>query len=99
MSEKPSGWLSRLRAGLSRTSAQLTGGIAAALTRRRLDQPTLDALEEALISADLGVATAARLTAALARDKFDKEVTDTEVREARDRVSKQMNAARLLGLK
>jgi fused signal recognition particle receptor len=82
MSERPSGWLARLRAGLSRTSSQLTSGIAAALTRRRLDQQTLDALEETLIAADLGVATAAKLTAALAREKFDKEVTDEEVRVA-----------------
>jgi fused signal recognition particle receptor len=80
--EKKGGWLRRLRDGLSRTSSQLTGSIAAALTRRKLDQPTLDALEEALISADLGVTTAAKLTARLAEDKFDKEVSDTEVREA-----------------
>ncbi len=79
---KKNGWLRRLKDGLSRTSSQLTGSIAAALTRRKLDQPTLDALEEALISADLGVATAARLTARLAEDKFDKEISDTEVREA-----------------
>jgi fused signal recognition particle receptor len=80
--EKKSGWLRRLKDGLSRTSSQLTSSISAALTRRKLDQQTLDALEEALISADLGVATAAELTARLAKDKFDKEVSDTEVREA-----------------
>ena len=80
--EKEGGWLKCLKDGLSRTSSQLTGSITAALSRRRLDQPTLDALEEALISADLGVATAAKLTAKLAEDKFDKEISDTEVREA-----------------
>lgn len=80
--EKKGGWLRRLKDGLSRTSSQLTGSIAAALTRSKLDQPTLDALEEALISADLGVATAAKLTARLAEDKFDKEISDSEVREA-----------------
>jgi len=80
--EKKGGWLRRLRDGLSRTSSQLTGSIAAALARRKLDRATLDALEDALISADIGVATAAKLTARLAEDKFDKEVSDTEVREA-----------------
>lgn len=74
-------WLRRLKVGLSQTSSQLTGSITAALTRGRLDQPTLNALEDALISADLGVATASRLTARLAKDKFDKEISDTEVRE------------------
>ncbi len=82
MSETQGGWLSRLRAGLSRTSERLTEGIAAALTRRKLDSETLRNLEDTLITADLGVATAARLTAELARDKFDKEVSETEVREA-----------------
>ena len=80
--EKKGGWLKRLKDGLSRSSSQLTSSIRAALTRRKLDQPTLDALEEALISADLGVATAAKLTAKLAEDKFDKEISDSEVREA-----------------
>jgi len=82
MTDRKPGWLTRLRAGLSRTASQLTGGIAAALTRRRLDQETLDGLEEALIAADLGVAAAARLTANLAKDRFDKEIGDEEVREA-----------------
>jgi fused signal recognition particle receptor len=74
------GWLSRLRAGLSRTSQRLTDGITGALTRRRLDKETLQKLEEVLISADIGVATAAKLTAKLAEDKFDKEISDEEVR-------------------
>jgi fused signal recognition particle receptor len=74
------GWLSKLRAGLSRTSQRLTDGITGALTRRRLDSETLQKLEEALISADIGVATAAKLTAKLAEDKFDKEISDEEVR-------------------
>jgi fused signal recognition particle receptor len=74
------GWLSRLHAGLSRTSQRLTDSITGALTRRRLDAETLQKLEEALISADIGVATAARLTAKLAEDKFNKEISDEEVR-------------------
>jgi fused signal recognition particle receptor len=82
MTEQKKGWLARLKDGLSRTSSQLTGSIAAALTKRRLDQDTLDSLEEALIGADLGVTTATTLTARLAEDKFDKEVSDEEVREA-----------------
>jgi fused signal recognition particle receptor len=82
MSETSGGWLSRLRSGLSRTSDKLTSGISAALTRRTLDTETLEELEEALISADLGVATAAKLSAALADEKFEKEISDTEIREA-----------------
>ena len=76
------GWLSRLRAGLSRTSQRLTDGITDALTKRRLDAETIQKLEEALISADIGVATAAKLTAKLAEDRFDKEISNEEVRTA-----------------
>ena len=82
MSETSGGWLSRLRSGLSRTSEKLTSGISTALTRRTLDTATLEELEEVLISADLGVATAAKLSAALAEEKFEKEISDTEIREA-----------------
>ena len=77
-----SGWFSRLKAGLSRSSGSLTEKIASVVTKRRLDHETLEELEEALISADLGVETAAVLVKAVAKDRFGKEVTDTEVREA-----------------
>lgn len=74
------GWLQRLKDGLSRSSGKLTESLAGLLTRRRLDAALLHELEEALIAADLGPATAAKLTQALARDRFDKEVTVDEVR-------------------
>ena len=76
------GWLARLKGGLARSSSRLTQGIAAALTRRRLDPAALAALEEALISADLGVATAAKLVAALARTRLERDIGDAEVRGA-----------------
>ena len=76
------GWLDRLRDGLGRSSARLSEGIAAVLTRRRLDATALEEIEELLVAADLGPATAARLTADLAKTRFDKEVTAEEVRAA-----------------
>ena len=74
------GWLQRLRTGLSRSSAKLTDGIAGIFTTRRLDEAALEELEELLITADLGVATATKLTARLGKEKFDKEVSPEEVR-------------------
>ena len=59
------GWLKRLAAGLGRSSAKLGGGVAAIFGAGRIDGATLEELEELLIAGDLGVATAARLTAAL----------------------------------
>ncbi len=76
------GWLGRLKAGLSKTSSKLTEGIAGIFTRRKLDDAALEALEDLLITADLGPATAARLTANLAATRFDKEVSEAEVRAA-----------------
>jgi fused signal recognition particle receptor len=74
------GWFQRLKAGLSRSSSKLTESITGIFTKRKLDRALLDELEEALIAADLGPATAQKLTAALAKDRFDKEVTPEEVR-------------------
>ena len=83
MNDTPkTGWFARLKAGLSRSSGKIGEGIGAIFTKRKLDDAALEELEELLISADLGVATAAKLTADLAKEKFDKEVSPDEVRGA-----------------
>ena len=74
------GLLGRLAAGLRRTSATLSGGIGAIFTGRRIDEAALEDLEELLIAGDLGAATAAELTAALARQRLGAEATAAEVR-------------------
>lgn len=79
---KTGGWFSRLKAGLTRSTAKLSDGIADIFTKRKLDDAALEELEELLISADLGVGTAAKLTANLARSRFDKEVEPEDVRRA-----------------
>ncbi|HEY9163419.1 MAG TPA: signal recognition particle-docking protein FtsY [Magnetovibrio sp.] len=76
------GWFDKLRAGLGKTSGRLTGSIGALFTgKRRLDDDVLEELEEVLITADIGVATAAKLTAKLAKSRFEQEVTDLDVRQ------------------
>lgn len=77
---KKVGWWQKLKSGLSRTSTALGSGISAIFTKRRLDDDTLDELEDILIQADLGLATASKISDALRRDRFDKEITDAEVR-------------------
>ncbi|MEM7442771.1 MAG: signal recognition particle-docking protein FtsY [Pseudomonadota bacterium] len=77
---KRKGWFGRLRDGLSRSSERLTDGITGIFNKRKLDDEALEELEELLITADLGPATAAKLTADLARDRFNKEVSSEEVR-------------------
>ena len=84
--EKPEvekkGWLSRLREGLSKSTKKVAESITGLFTKKKLDQQTLDDLEDALIQADLGVAVASRLVAKLGKERFGKEVTDEEVRAA-----------------
>lgn len=75
-------WLGRLKAGLTKSSSKLTSGIADIFRKRKLDDDALQDLEDVLITADLGPATAARLTANLASTRFDKEVSGEEVRTA-----------------
>jgi fused signal recognition particle receptor len=74
------GWFQRLKQGLTKSSSKLTEGLAAILVKRKLDQETLDEIEELLIAADLGPVTAARLASELGKSRFGKEVTDDEVR-------------------
>jgi len=76
------GWLARLRQGLSRSSNALTGNIAGIFTKKKLDDETLEELEEALIMADLGVETSTRMVQRIRDERFGKEVTETEIREA-----------------
>ena len=76
------GWLSRLKSGLSKSSQKLAGGITDIFTKRKLDAGALDDLEEILITGDLGVATAARLSGSLADRRFEPDVPEETVRAA-----------------
>src|SRR5205823_4841101 len=75
------GWFQRLRTGLSRSSGRIGDSITGLFAKRKLDKALLDELEEALIAADLGPATAAKLTGALAKERFGKDITTEETRE------------------
>jgi fused signal recognition particle receptor len=67
------GWITRLRAGLKRSSATLAGGLASIFSGSKVDAATVQELEELLIMADLGPAAAARLAQAATARKFDGE--------------------------
>ncbi|MDQ7828539.1 MAG: signal recognition particle-docking protein FtsY [Armatimonadota bacterium] len=60
MAETGRGWWQRLREGLGRTREQLAASLDA-LVGRPVDARTLEAVEEALILADVGAATAAHI--------------------------------------
>ena len=73
-------WLKRLKDGLKKSSGKLVDGIGRALNIGRLDAASLDALEEALIEADLGPAVAAKLVEKLRARKLPAETPEAEVR-------------------
>lgn len=77
---KTQGWFQRLKAGLTKTSVRLSEDIAGIFTKRKLDADTLQELEDLLVQADLGVETAMRITDALSKGRFNKEIAPEEVR-------------------
>jgi len=82
-------WFSRLASGLKKSSDQLTDNIGAIFTKKKLDDETLEQLEDVLIQADLGIETAVEITEKLAKDRFDKEISVEEIRTVlRDEVAK-----------
>ena len=60
-------WTERLTAGLARSREKLAGALGGVFARRKLDDETLEELETALITADVGVAATAHLLDDLSR--------------------------------
>jgi fused signal recognition particle receptor len=73
-------WWQKLKSGLSRTAGNVTEGITSLFTKRKLDDETLEELEDLLIQADLGVDVAARISAAVGKGRYDKEIAPEEVK-------------------
>ena len=77
---KKMSWFERLKSGLSRSSKQLGESIGSIFTKRKLDEDTLQDLEDVLIQADLGIETAMRITDTLASGRYGKDISTDEVR-------------------
>jgi fused signal recognition particle receptor len=68
--------------GLRKSSAKLAETFTSVFTKEKLDAADLAQLEETLIASDMGAPAAARISAALADQRFSRENGDTEAREA-----------------
>jgi fused signal recognition particle receptor len=77
-----SGFFSRLKEGLSRSTQKLSSSITAVFTKRKLDEAALEELEELLIAADLGPTAARRVIESFRRTRFGTDVTDEEIKSA-----------------
>ncbi|HEX3674548.1 MAG TPA: signal recognition particle-docking protein FtsY [Rhizomicrobium sp.] len=71
----------KLKTGLARSTGALGESIGGIFTKKKLDAASVEQLEEALIRADLGAGLAKRLAGAVAKGRYDKEVSDADVRE------------------
>jgi fused signal recognition particle receptor len=73
-------FFAKLKSGLSKSSNKIGDGITGIFTKAKLEPESLEQLEELLIEADMGAATAAELVAALESKRFDKNISPEEVR-------------------
>jgi fused signal recognition particle receptor len=78
MSTSPS-WHQRLLGGFKKTSDRLLGNLAG-LSAARLDEETLDEIEEALIASDLGPQIAARIRNRLAEGQYERNMEELGIR-------------------
>jgi len=70
----PPTFFDRLKTGLAKT------GLGEILTRKKLDAAAVAELEEALIRADMGAGQAAKIAAAVARNRYDAEISGAELK-------------------
>ena len=73
------GWLTKLKAGLGRSSHYLTNSLNDLLVKQEVNTKTLEELEDILITADLGINTASKICSTLAKRRFSKPVALAEI--------------------
>ncbi len=74
------GLFDRLKSGLKRSSQNISDGITKIIKSRKLDEETLKALENLLISADLGLDASAKIINTLRKEKTIEELTETHIK-------------------
>ncbi|MEM8726195.1 MAG: signal recognition particle receptor subunit alpha, partial [Pseudomonadota bacterium] len=78
---KASGWSERILGGFRQTSDRLSQNLAGLSGGdAKLDDATLDDVEDALIVSDLGPSAAARIRAKLAEKRFGLEISERELK-------------------
>ncbi len=75
-------WSDRLLGGFRKTSDRLAENLSGIASTGKLDDATLNEVEDALILSDLGPSAAARIKAKLAAKRFGLSIDETQLREA-----------------
>lgn len=76
------GFWEKLGLGLKKSSSKITTGISDIFTKKKLDNATLDELEELLLTADMGIKATSKIIENFSQKKQNKEITDIEIRTA-----------------
>lgn len=76
-----SGLFGRLKSALSKTSSKIGGGLEHLFVKRKLDNATLEELEDLLLLSDVGIKAAGDIISALKAKKFNKEITSDEIKQ------------------
>ena len=74
-------WFKKLKTGLSKSSNSIGEGISSIFTKKKLDADTLEELEDLLIMSDMGASVASSITQELAKEKFNKDIDDSEIKQ------------------
>ena len=74
------GFMRRITAGLRKSTSRMTDQVEATFSKRKLDEEAIEELEDILVMSDLGYGVASQVTDRLRETKFNKNVTDLEVK-------------------
>ena len=92
------GWFKKLKSSLSKSSEKISDGIKKALKSKKIDDKTIEQLEELLISSDLGVECSSKITEELKKSKLIdpspekvKEIIKKKLNETLIPLEKQIN--------
>jgi fused signal recognition particle receptor len=76
----PRSWWRRLQGGLARSSTGLSTSLSDLFNKRKLDAQTLEDFEDALLRADLGVDSAARITTTIGSGRYGRDLDAAAVK-------------------
>ena len=74
-------WSDRLFGGFRKTSERLSENLAGIVTKAKLDEDQLDAIEDALILSDLGPRAASRIRERLAEERFERGLDEAAIKQ------------------
>ncbi|HEX5644894.1 MAG TPA: signal recognition particle receptor subunit alpha, partial [Erythrobacter sp.] len=75
-------WADRLFGGFRKTTERLSENLTSVVSTAKLDDATLDSVEDALIMSDLGPSAAARIRERLREKRFGLEISERDLKQA-----------------